>query len=73
MSFRETKEQHVVAPADICLRGAGASGEASGMAVATGGSRTKEVGGTGGAVWRSRREEWDRRHRRLWIRRLLFH
>jgi hypothetical protein len=32
------------------------------------------VGGTGGrGVWRSRREEWDRRHRRLWIRRFIFH
>jgi hypothetical protein len=73
MSFRETNERHVVEPAEIGLRGAGASGEACGIAVATGGSRIKDVGGAGGAVWRSRREEWDRRHRRLWIRRLLFH
>src|SRR3954447_3166661 len=52
---------------DVGRGGAGAAGEASGEAVTTGAG----VGGASG-VWRSRREEWDRRHRRLWLPRLRF-
>jgi hypothetical protein len=73
MSFRGTNKQHLIEyryhvehrspsreAADSGLRGTGAGGEASG------------VGGTSRGVWRSRREESDRRRRRLWFRRRTF-
>ena len=75
MSVRGTNEQHLIEyrkPAGTDQGSGGAGGEASGVAVTTGAPLESGVGGTGG-VWRSRREEWDRRHRRLWLRRLIFH
>jgi len=70
MSVRGINEQHRIESsksADVGQAAAGAGGEASGVAVRTGSPLASGVG-----VWRSRREEWDRRHRRLWFRRLIF-
>ena len=72
MSFRGTTEQHLIEyreAADIGVGGAGVDGKTSGVAMATGAPR---VIGNGRGVWRSRREELDRRRRRLWFRRWTF-
>ena len=72
MSFRGTNEQHLIEYREAADTGliAGAGGEASSVAMATGAPRS--VGGSGAGVWRSRREESDRRRRRLWFRRWTF-
>ena len=57
MSFRGTNEQHLIEYREAADTGlvAGAGGEASSVAMATGAPRS--VGGSGPGVWRSRREE----------------
>jgi hypothetical protein len=73
MNFRGTTEQHLIEyreAANIGLGVAGVDGKASGVAMATGAPRV--IGGNGRGVWRSRREESDRRRRRLWFRRWTF-
>jgi hypothetical protein len=72
MSFRGTTEQqHLIEyGADTGKGGAGVDGKASGVAMAAGAPRV--IGGKAQGVWRSRREESDRRRRRLWLRRWTF-